>query len=197
VSTLPAEIAEAAALFAGTSIDDVVILALLTASSRADGRPRRWEIWAGQYAGFGVLVGLSLAAGRGLALVPARWLWVLALIPLGLGAGYLVAAVRSLRRGEQPKSPSAGGALGVAGLTIVNGADNLAAYTPFFATTGLAQVTLTIAVFAVGVAIWCLTGGLLTRHPRVTEALSRYSHWILPAAFLLIGLYVLYKTLHW
>jgi cadmium resistance protein CadD (predicted permease) len=72
VNSLPAQVAEAVGLFAGTNIDDVVVLTVLNAASRAGGRPRRWEIWAGQYAGFGVLVGVSLAAGRSLALVPAH-----------------------------------------------------------------------------------------------------------------------------
>lgn len=193
-SDLTAEIAAAAAVFAGTNVDDLAVLALLSASSRAAGRPRRWEIWAGQYTGFAVLIGLSAAAGRGLALVPARWLWLLALIPFTVGAAYLVAAVRALRRGTPPALPSAGGLLGVAALTIVDGADNLAAYTPFFATAGAVQSAVTLAVFAVGVALWCLAGGLLTRRAGVTAAVSRYGHWILPAAFILIGLYVLHQT---
>jgi cadmium resistance protein CadD (predicted permease) len=194
MSSLPAEIATAAALFAGTNIDDLVVLSLLSASSRAGGRPRRWEIWAGQYAGFAVLVGVSVAAGRGLALAPARWLWLLAFIPLGLGVAFLVAAIRSLRRGEQPQTPSAGGLFGVAVLTIVDGADGLAAYTPFFAATGAAQVAVTLAVFAVCVAVWCLAGGLLTRHARVTDTVRQYGHWILPGALILIALYVLHET---
>jgi cadmium resistance protein CadD (predicted permease) len=194
VSSLPAEIGTAVVLFAATNVDDVVVLSLLTASSRAAGRPQRWEIWAGQYAGFGVLTGLSVAAGRGLALLPARWLWLLALIPLGLGVVNLVAAIRSLRRGRQPSPPSAGGVLGVALLTAVNGADDLAAYTPFFAATGARQAAVTLVVFAACVAVWCLAGDLLTRHARVTAAVSRYGHWILPAAFILIGLYVLHET---
>jgi cadmium resistance protein CadD (predicted permease) len=194
MSSLPAQIATAAALFAGTNIDDLVVLSLLSASSRAGGRPRRWEIWVGQYAGFAVLVGVSAAAGRGLALAPARWLWLLAFIPLGLGVAYLVAAIRSLRRGEQPKTPSAGGLFGVAALTIVDGADGLAAFTPFFAAMGAAQVAVTLAVFAVCVAVWCLAGGLLTRHARVTATVRRYGHWILPAALILIAVYVLHET---
>ncbi|HEY1669325.1 MAG TPA: cadmium resistance transporter [Trebonia sp.] len=194
MASLPAEIVTAVALFAGTNVDDVVVLSLLTASSRADGRPRRWEIWAGQYAGFAVLVGLSLAAGRGLALVPEHWLWLLALIPFAVGIVSLAAAIRAVRRGEPPRPPPAGGLPGVAALTIVNGADNLAAYTPFFAATGWDQVAITLAVFAVGVAVWCVAGALLTRHAWVTAAISRYSHWILPAAFILIGLYVLHET---
>jgi cadmium resistance protein CadD (predicted permease) len=196
VSSLPAAIGTAAALFAGTNVDDVVVLALLSASSRAGGRPARWEIWAGQYTGFAVLVGLSLAAGRGLSLVPARWLWLLAVIPFTLGLVTLAGAIRAVRRGERPAPPAAGGLLGVAALTIVDGADNLAAYTPVFATSSGAGIAVLLTVFAVGVAIWCAAGALLTRHQRVTDALARHGHWILPAAFILIGLYTLHQTAH-
>jgi cadmium resistance protein CadD (predicted permease) len=192
--SLPAEVAVAAGLFAGTNVDDLVVLALLSASCQAGGRPRRWEIWGGQYAGFAVLAGVSLAAGRGLALIPLRWLWPLALVPIALGLLYLAAAVRAHRRGEQPAPPSAGGLGGVAALTIVNGADNLASYTPFFAASGTGQVAVALAVFAVGVGLWCLAGWLLVRHARVTDAARRYGPWILPAAFILIGLYTLHQT---
>jgi cadmium resistance protein CadD (predicted permease) len=194
VSSLPTEIAAAAGLFAGTNLDDVVVLTLLSGASRANGRPRRREIWAGQYAGFAVLAGLSLAAGRGLALVPEHWLWLLALIPLGMGLVTLAAAVRSVRLGEAPQVPTAGGLFGVATLTIVNGADNVAAYTPLFAEAGTARTTVTLAVFVACVGLWCLAGGLLVRHERVTGVIKRYGHWILPAAFLLIGLYLLHET---
>jgi cadmium resistance protein CadD (predicted permease) len=194
MTALPASIAEAAALFAGTNVDDLIVLSLLTAASRATGRPKRWQIWAGQYAGFAVLVAVSLAAGRGLALVPARWLWLLALLPLGLGCWTLAAAVRARRRGEQPEPPSAGGLAGVAALTIVNGSDDIAAYTPVFATSTATETAVTLAVFAAGVAVWCLAGDWLTRHGRITAAVERYGHWILPVAFILIGLYTLHKT---
>jgi cadmium resistance protein CadD (predicted permease) len=196
VSSLPASAAAAAVLFAGTNVDDLVVLALLNAASRAAGRPRRWEIWAGQYLGFAVLVGLSLAAGHGLSLLPGRWLWLLALIPFTLGVVTLIRVVRSVRRGEAPAPPSAGGLLGVAGLTIVDGADNLAAYTPVFATAGGGQIVVTLVVFAVGVAVWCLAGLLLVRHDRLVGVLARHGHWILPVAFILIGLYTLQQTAH-
>ena len=208
MSSLPASAATAVALFAATNIDDLVVLTLLSASSRASGRPRRWEIWGGQYLGFAVLVGLSLAAGRGLSLVPTRWLWLLALIPLTVGVVTLVAAIRAARRGEQstPSLPRAtglsnvrwlswvAGVAGVATLTVVDGADNLAAYTPVFATANEGRIAVTLAVFAVGVAVWCAVGALLTRHRRITDTLPRYGRWILPAAFILIGLYTLHAT---
>ena len=196
MSSLPASAATAVALFAGTNVDDLVVLALLNAAWRAAGRPRRWEIWVGQYLGFAVLVGLALAAGRGLSLLPARWLWLLALIPFTLGVVTLVQVIRAVRRGEQPAPPSAGGLLGVATLTIVDGADNLAAYTPVFATAGGGQIAVMLVVFAAGVAVWCLAGSLLVRHDRVIGVLARHGHWILPIAFILIGLYTLKRTAH-
>lgn len=242
MSSLPASAATSVALFAATNVDDLVVLALLTAASRASGRPRRWEIWAGQYLGFAALVGLSLAAGRGLSLLPARWLWLLALIPLTLGVVTLLAAIRSARRAEPPIMPPAdseravppaggqpgvpgaseaaglpgvgglssvrglsgvaglswmagvAGVAGVATLTVVDGADNLAAYTPLFATADGGRIAVTLAVFVVGVAVWCAAGALLTRHHRITDTLQRYGRWILPAAFILIGLYILHAT---
>jgi cadmium resistance protein CadD (predicted permease) len=196
VSSLTASAATAVALFAATNVDDLVVLALLNAASRAAGRPRRREIWVGQYLGFAVLVGLALAAGRGLSLLPERWLWLLALIPFTLGVVTLTGVIRAVRRGEQPAPPSAGGLLGVAALTIVDGADNLAAYTPVFATAGGGQIIVTLVVFAVGVAVWCLAGSLLVRHDRVIGVLARHGHWILPVAFILIGLYTLNQTAH-
>ena len=196
MSSLAAEIATAAALFAGTNVDDVVVLSLLTAASRAGGRPRRWGIWAGQYAGFAVLVGLSAAAGRGLALVPARWLWLLALIPLGIGIVTLANALRARSREEESHPPPPRSAWGVALITIIDGADDLAAYTPFFATAGAQRIWVTCAMFVVCVAAWCVAGGLLTSHPRVTEAIERHDWWILPVAFIFIGIYVLLTTLN-
>jgi len=187
--------AAAAALFAGTNVDDMVVLAVLSGSSRATGRPRRWEIWAGQYLGIAVLVAVSMAAGRGLTLIPDNWIWLLGLVPLGLGIGKLAAALRTRRRGgEHPPAAAPGGLSGVAGLTIANGGDNLAAYTPVFATITAAAAAITIAVFAVGVAVWCLIGSWLVSHHRATEVLERWGHWIIPVVYILIGLYILYKA---
>jgi cadmium resistance protein CadD (predicted permease) len=91
----------AVGLFAGTNIDDMVVLAALNVSSRTDGRPRPWEVWAGQYLAVAALVALALLAALGLTLVPTRWIWLLGLVPLALGVRKLVLAVRASRAGEQ------------------------------------------------------------------------------------------------
>jgi len=54
-------VSTAALLFAGTNVDDMIVLTVLSISSRAAGRPRPWHIWAGQYAGFAVIVAVFMA----------------------------------------------------------------------------------------------------------------------------------------
>ena len=190
MDTLPATIGTAVVLFAGTNTDDMMVLAVLSASWQATGRPRRWEIWAGQYIGIAILVGVSLAASRGLDRIPQGWLWLLGFIPLSLGVYKLAVAILARRRGERPPATAPGGLPGVAALTVANGGDNVAAYTPVFATISAGAVAVTIAVFAAGVALWCFAGPLLVSHPRVTQTLQRWGHWIIPAIYIAIALYI-------
>jgi len=193
MATLPAAIAEAAGLFAGTNIDDLIVLAVFSASSRATGRPRRWQIWAGQYLGITALLAVSLAAARGLHLVPHDWLWLLGLLPLGLGIYKLATALRARHRGEPPTAAVPSGLAGVAGVTIANGGDNVAAYAPVFA-AGAVGTGVTIAVFAVGVAVWCLAGWWLVAHHRAAEIVTDYGHWIVPAVYVLLAVYIFWQT---
>jgi cadmium resistance protein CadD (predicted permease) len=85
----------------------------------------------------------------------------------------------------------AGNAVAVAGVTIANGADNIAVYTPVFRTIGPAGSVLTIAVFAVLVAVWCLASSWLGSHRRVIALVERYGHWLVPLVFIAIGAVIL------
>lgn len=184
----------AAVLFAATNIDDIVVLTVLCISSRATGQPRLWHIWAGQYAGFAVLIGASLAAAAGLALVPLHWLWPLGLLPLGLGLYKLAAAIRAHRAGRRASPAAVAGLIGVIGLTIVNGGDNLSVYIPVFRTSSAAEIAVIIAVFLVGIALYCQASILFAGHRAVIQAVQRWGEWIVPVVFILIGFYIFYKT---
>lgn len=81
-------------MFAGTNVDDLVVLTVLFLSARATGRPRPWQIWSGQYAGIAVLVVVSALAALGLAAVPDRWVGLLGLVPIALGVKGLVTTIR-------------------------------------------------------------------------------------------------------
>jgi cadmium resistance protein CadD (predicted permease) len=185
VGDLLGTVAAAVGIFAGTNVDDLVVLTVLFLAARASGRPRPWQIWAGQYAGIGALVAVSVAAALGLALVPDRWVPLLGLVPIALGVRGLIAAVRRAPGDETPAV--AANAVAVAGVTIANGADNIAVYTPAFRTIGAAGTAVTIAVFAALVAVWCAASSWLGSHRRVIAVVDRYGHWLVPLVFIAIG----------
>ncbi|MFG1860248.1 cadmium resistance transporter [Microbispora bryophytorum] len=82
---IAATLGTAFAVFAGTNVDDVVILTVLFLSARAKGWPHPWPIVTGQYAGIAALVLVSGVAALGLAVIPDQWVGLLGLVPLALG----------------------------------------------------------------------------------------------------------------
>ncbi|WP_285666195.1 cadmium resistance transporter [Actinorhabdospora filicis] len=188
-------IGAAAGMFAGTNIDDIIVLTVLFLSSRATGRPRAWHIWAGQYAGIAALVAISGVAALGLTIVPDRWVGLLGLVPFALGVRGLIGAIRRRGGGGDEPKPVAGGLLAVAGVTLANGADNISVYTPVFRSIGAWPSAVTVAVFAVGVAVWCLAASWLGSHERVIAVVERYGEWMVPVVFMVIGAVIVLESI--
>ncbi|MFF4772790.1 cadmium resistance transporter [Microtetraspora fusca] len=188
-------VAAAVGMFAGTNVDDIVVLTVLALSMRASGLPKRWQIWAGQYLGIGVLVLVSVVAALGLTIVSDDYVGLLGLVPFALGVWGLIKAIRAHANGEDdPSTAVASGLVSVVGVTIANGADNISVYTPVFRTIGMGPTMVTIAVFAVGVAVWCLAGSWLGSYQKVVTVIERYGHWIVPVVFILIGSLIVIKS---
>jgi cadmium resistance transport/sequestration family protein len=192
-----ATIAAAVGLFAATNIDDIVVLTVLFLATTRGALPG-WKVIAGQYLGFIALVAISVVAAAGLTIVPDEWVGFLGLIPLGIG---LYGLIRTLRRrgkddddNDDESAIRAGGLLGVAGITIANGADNISLYTPVFRTSPIADTVVTIVVFLILVAVWCLIARLVGTRRAVTEALEKVEHWLVPAVFIGLGLYILIES---
>ncbi|SCL69093.1 cadmium resistance transporter [Micromonospora peucetia] len=177
--------AGAAVVFAATDIDDIVILTLFFVAARTTGRPRTWQIVAGQYLGIGALVLASAVVAAGLLVVPEPWTGLLGLLPVALG-------VRALLDRDTDDAPAVvGSTLGVAGVTIANGADNIAVYVPVFRALGPADSAVFLLVFVVLIALWCAAGAWLGGHPRVVRLVGRVGHRLVPAIFIAIGVVIL------
>lgn len=189
-----ATIATAASLFAGTNIDDIVVLAVLNFSSRVDGRPAAWQIWLGQYIGVTVLVGVAMLAALGLTAVPNGWIWPLGLLPLGLGLRKLIGAVGAHRRNGQASPAAATGLGGVIAITVANGGDNIAAYVPFFRAGTAGDLTVIVIMFAIGIALWCVVASWLASHRGITRLIERWGQWIIPSVHIAIGVYIFHKA---
>ncbi|RKN29525.1 cadmium resistance transporter [Micromonospora musae] len=184
----------AVGVFVGTNVDDIIVLTVLFLSARASGRPRPWQIWAGQYAGISVLVALSAVAALGLTIVPDRWVGLLGLIPFALGVRGMIGAIRTRGQEDPPNPAVATGLVSVMAVTTANGADNLSVYTPVFRAIGLGNTLVTVAVFAVGVAVWCAAGSWLGSHRRIIDVVQRFGHWIVPAVFMTIGAVIVIES---
>ncbi|GAA1505011.1 CadD family cadmium resistance transporter [Sphaerisporangium rubeum] len=184
----------AGVVFAGTNVDDIIVLTVLFLSARAVGRPRVWQIVGGQYVGIAALVGVSVVAALGLTVVPDQWVGLLGLVPFALGVRGVVRTVRSRGSEDGPDAVVAGGVLSVAGVTVANGADNLSVYTPMFRAIGVSSTLITVAVFAVLVALWCLAGFWLGSHKKVIGFVERYGHWLVPVVFVVIGVVIVVES---
>jgi cadmium resistance transport/sequestration family protein len=178
-------------LFAATNIDDIIVLTVLFVASSRGAIPG-WKIVGGQYLGFVTLVALSVIAALGLTIVPDEWVGFIGVIPLAIGVYLLIKGLRS--QDDDDDGIQAGGLLAVAGITIANGADNISLYTPVFRTMNPADTVLTIAVFLVLVAVWCAIGRAIGTNRRVTETLERVEHWLMPAVFIGLGLYIIIES---
>ncbi|MET8361489.1 cadmium resistance transporter [Micromonospora sp. NPDC005171] len=178
----------AAVVFAATDIDDIVILTLFFVAARTTGKPRTWEIVAGQYLGIGALAVASAVIAGGLLVVPDPWTGLLGLLPIALG-------VRALRGSADDETPAVvTGALGVAGVTIANGADNVAVYVPVFRALGIADSAVFLLIFVLLIALWCVAAAWLGRHRRVVRLVERAGAWLVPTIFIAIGLVILVSS---
>ena len=162
--------------FIATNIDDLVVLTALFGSPR----PTPPQIVTGQYLGMSALVAISVVAAAGLTVVPERWIGLLGIVPLGLGLRGLLGCH------EEAPRPLVASTLGVAAITIANGADNVSVYAPLFHGAGRATFGY-VAIFAVLVVVWLAVARFLATRRPVVRLLDRWGHWLIPCVFIAIG----------
>ena len=172
--------------FISTNIDDLFLLV----GFFSDRSFSRGHVFSGQILGMAVIVAISLtAASVALAISPAH-VGLLGLAPIVMGVGKLL----RLGKIEEEGQPAAVGVLQVATVTLVNGGDNIAAYTPIFATQGSQDISATIAIFAALTLVWCFAALGLVRHASLGKPLRRYGHVLLPFILIGLGSLILYRS---
>ena len=182
-------IALGVAAFVATNLDDSLVLLLFF----SDRRYRARHVFIGQALGIGALVLISLI-GAALALViPARWIGLLGLLPVGLGLKQLLARREAAEETAAPP-PAASGwrrTAAVAGVAVANGGDNIGVYVPLFATRSPAEAALLLAVFAAMLLVWTFGGYYLARHSAAAGWLEQVSEKVMPWVLIGIGIAIL------
>lgn len=191
-------IISAIGVYISTSIDYLIILIILFAQLSQN--KQKWHIYAGQYLGTGLLVGVSLFAAYVVNFVPEAWMvGLLGLIPIYLGIRFAIVGEGEeeeeeeiIERLEQSKANQLFWTVTL--LTISSGGDNLGIYIPYFASLDWAQTLVALLVFAIGVLIFCELSRVLSSIPLISETIEKYERIIVPLVFIPLGLYIMYES---
>ncbi|MCI6271059.1 MAG: CadD family cadmium resistance transporter [Lactobacillus delbrueckii] len=192
-------IISAIGVYISTSIDYLIVLIILFAQLSQN--KQKWHIYAGQYLGTGLLVGVSLVAAYVVNFVPKAWMvGLLGLIPIYLGIRFAIVGEGEeeeeeeeiIERLEQSKATQLFWTVTL--LTIASGGDNLGIYIPYFASLDWAQTLVALLVFAIGVIIFCELSRVLSSIPLISETIEKYERIIVPLVFIPLGLYIMYES---
>ena len=192
-------IISAIGVYISTSIDYLIVLIILFAQLSQN--KQKWHIYAGQYLGTGLLVGVSLVAAYVVNFVPEAWMvGLLGLIPIYLGIRFAIVGEGEeeeeeeeiIERLEQSKANQLFWTVTL--LTIASGGDNLSIYIPYFASLDWAQTLAALLVFAIGVIIFCKLSQVLSSIPLISETIEKYTRIIVPLVFIPLGLYIMYES---
>ena len=192
-------IISAIGVYISTSIDYLIVLIILFAQLSQN--KQKWHIYAGQYLGTGLLVGVSLVAAYVVNFVPEAWMvGLLGLIPIYLGIRFAIVGEGEeeeeeeeiIERLEQSKANQLFWTVTL--LTIASGGDNLGIYIPYFASLDWSQTLVALLVFVIGIIIFCEISRMLSSIPLIFETIEKYERIIVPIVFILLGLYIMYEN---
>lgn len=191
-------IISAIGVYISTSIDYLIVLIILFAQLSQN--KQKWHIYAGQYLGTGLLVGVSLVAAYVVNFVPEAWMvGLLGLIPIYLGIRFAIVGEGEeeeeeeiIERLEQSKANQLFWTVTL--LTIASGGDNLGIYIPYFSSLDWAQTLVALLMFAIGIIIFCELSRVLSSIPLISETIEKYKRIIVPLVFIPLGLYIMYES---
>ncbi|CAF1005935.1 unnamed protein product [Didymodactylos carnosus] len=81
--------------------------------------------------------------------------------------------------------------LKIASITLANGSDNIAIYTPLFAQARKWQIGVYIAIFLVMVLVWLLFCYYFINYRPILNLAQKYAHYVVPLVFIGLGVYII------
>ena len=182
---ISAALGKAIVAFVATNLDDIFVLTFFFAQKNL----QIWRVVLGQYLGIAGLILVSLVGFFASLIIPYKWIDLLGLIPIGIGIRKLLALQEEQK--EKIGVRRVESSLTVAAITFANGGDNIAIYTPLFASSTWATLTVTLITFSVMIALWCVAGYAIGNHFVVIRLIDRYGHILVPFIFIGLGFYIL------
>lgn len=188
--------------FISTNIDNIFVMMLLYAQVN-EGLKKK-HIVIGQYLGLAILVAVSILGAFGLNFIPQKYIGLLGLLPIALGVKEWVKYKKEKRifhtANEEACTETVAinainsEILNVMIVAVANGADNIGVYIPLFTGYSATQLIVTMTIFTLMMAFWCLLGSTITRFPRITSVIQKHKHIAVPVIFIGLGLYIFIKS---
>ena len=172
--------------FACTNLDDFALLV----GWFSDQSHRPAHIALGQIIGLAILIAVSTLAALVALVLPKPIVGLLGIIPVLVGIARLLG---NRKRFALQKTPAAG-TLAVAGVTVANGGDNIAIYTPLLAAQTSIGIALVIIVLLLMSLIWIAAANWFVSHPAWGPTVRRWGLRVAPWLLIALGLNILYQA---
>lgn len=192
--------------FIATNLGDLFIL--MVWFSLANDTLHKKHIVVGQYLGFTALVLVCLLASLGALFIPKEWIGLLGLLPLYMayklwrehGTEEDKKDCQSVDTQDELKRTSFlsvftnRNTYKIATVTFADCGDNIAIYTPIFASASLGELIFMISEFMLLVGVWCYLAFFFTKRPFVAKTAEKYGHILLPFILVFLGIYIIIKS---
>jgi cadmium resistance protein CadD (predicted permease) len=177
--------------FVATNVDDFLLLLLLFGGARD--RRGIYSVFVGQFIAFACVLAAAWATSLAAVRLPPRLLSLLGLVPIGLG----VAALFEKRQPNESFCPTARHqtVLGVIGLTLSVGTDNIAVYDAYFTALGPARSLVVAGAYLLLLAGLCFAALATARAGILRRALERVLVPVTPYLYIGMGALLLARSL--
>jgi cadmium resistance protein CadD (predicted permease) len=179
-------LAVAVAAYASTNIDDLLLLCAFFALPAYSVR----QIVIGQFMGIGILVAVSMVCALAAMGITSRYVGLLGLAPIYLGASRLLNGSGLTQR----RLSSSSQIMTVIVATLADGGDNIATYVSIFASSSGTERFAIVVAFAVLTGFWCWMAATLVKHPVAGYMFRKWSARLLPFMLMAIGIILLWRS---
>lgn len=183
-----------------TNIDDAFVLVTFFAESTTSRNLTPLKITLGQYIGFTVIVVVSLIGFAVAVALPSEPIGFLGLLPILLGVWRFFDLLFPKKgpkkddteeeESESQRIANAKSVFKVAGITIMNGGDNIGTYIPLFSQAEGAEVAVYVVVYYILLGVWCLIAFLIMKQKHILRIAEKYASFIIPFLYLGLGIYI-------
>ena len=169
--------------YISTNIDDIFVLMILL--SQVQGAAKR-RLITGHFLGVGLLTLISMLGALGLQHLPVKYTGFLGIVPILLG-------IRACfdRDDDEHTGAANPGILGMALITLGNGADNIGVYMPLFTGFSAIERYLAAGIFVLLTAVWVGLAHRLATVPKIQAIISKYKAILIPLVFIALGIFII------